>query len=76
MKKQWFDQRAEAGREWAVVSAEVTSYEFFRFALSPIKVTKYYAVQASGIGRRKLIGRKMLREEAEAMAKMLNAVKD
>lgn len=76
MKKQWFDQRAVDGREWAVVSVEVTSYEFFRFALTLVKTTKYYAVQASDIHRRKLIGRNMLEKEAIALAKMLNAVKD
>lgn len=75
MKKAWFDQRAVDGREWAVVEAIVTDRS------SPIAILRrkvfihYYACQISNAHRRKVIGRNMSKKEAEAMAKMLNAVK-
>ena len=71
MHKQWFNTRAEDGGYWTVIVREERSYNILMW--EEVKHTWYLPVQFINVRRRPTVGGKMTKEEAIAMAKLLNA---
>ena len=73
MQKKWFDQRAEYAKHWTIVTKHETSYDPNNWG--HIERTWYVAAQLPD-ARWVDVDRfgKMTKEEAIAMAKLLNAV--
>lgn len=73
MHKQWFDRRAENGNYWTIVTKHERNYDLNNWDVS--ERTWYVAAQLND-ARRADVNRfgKMTKEEAIAMAKLLNAV--
>lgn len=72
MHKKWFDQRAEYAQHWTIVTKHETKYEAHVWG---VERTWYVAAQLPD-ARWIDVDRfgKMTKEEAIAMAKLLNAV--
>ena len=72
MHKQWFDRRAEDGNYWTIATKHETSYDINNWG--HIERTWYVAAQLPD-ARWVDVDRfgKMTKEEAIAMAKLLNA---
>ena len=71
MKKQWFDKRAEDGREWVVVRREVEKFLMGQFIFS--KTITYIPEQKHKANRMDVVARGLTKEEAIAMVKLLTA---
>ena len=71
MRKQWFDKRAEDGREWVVVRREVE--EFLMGQLIFKKTITYIPEQKHKANRMKVVARGLTQAEAVAMVKLLKA---
>lgn len=71
MKKQWFDKRAEDGREWVVVRREVEEFLMGQFIFK--KTITYIPEQKHKANRMNVVARGMTKAEAIAMVKLLEA---
>lgn len=71
MKKQWFDKRAEDGREWVVVRREHKEYDLARFTVV-IRVS-FIPEQKHKANRMNVVARGLTKAEALAMVKLLEA---
>ena len=71
MKKQWFDKRAEDGREWVVVRREVREYDIYTFTIK--RIITYIPEQKHKANRMKVMARGLTQAEAIAMVKLLDA---
>ena len=73
MKKQWFDKRAEDGREWVVVRREVEEFLIGQFIFK--KTITYIPEQKHKANRMNVVARGLTKAEALAMVKLLEAFK-
>ena len=71
MKKQWFDKRAEDGREWVVVRREVEEFLMGQFIFK--KTITYIPEQKHKANRMNVVARGLTKAEALAMVKLLEA---
>ena len=71
MKKQWFDKRAEDGREWVVVRREVEEFLMGQFIFK--KTITYIPEQKHKANRMNVVARGLTKAEALAMVKLLKA---
>ena len=72
MKKQWFDRRAEDGREWVVVQRFVEDWE--SLLRSPRQLTlRYVPEQKHKANRKHVVASGLTKAEALAMVKLLEA---
>lgn len=71
MRKQWFDKRAEDGGYWTVIVREESNYNILMW--EEVTRTWYEPIEFIKVKRRPTMGGKMTKEEAIAMAKLLNA---
>lgn len=71
MKKQWFDKRAEDGREWVVVRREVEEFMIRQFMFK--KTITYVPEQKHKAHRMNVVARGLTKAEAIAMVKLLEA---
>lgn len=70
MKKQWFDQRAEDGREWVVIRERKRMFDVRTFT---INVVTTYTPEQKHKARGRVIAEGMTKAEAIAMVKLLDA---
>ena len=71
MKKQWFDKRAEDGREWVVSRESKRMFDVRTFTVNI--VTTYTPEQKHKANGKKVMARGMTKAEAIAMVKLLDA---
>lgn len=71
MKKQWFDKRAEDGREWVVVRREVEEFMIRQFMFR--KIITHVPEQKHKAHRMNVVARGLTKAEAIAMVKLLEA---